>query len=159
MSIRIFGILILLLSAVRYSFVMVKREKQKIAQLEDICALVLYVQRNIEGFMTPVNEIVQSFEEYSESFSDYMVLAKNHGLNYALEHYPMLQKAEIMKVFANFTKKIGRGYKEEELSLCQYTYTLLTEALSKEKDDFSKKTKMYKTLPIMSAISLALILY
>ena len=52
-------------------------------------------------------------------------------------------------------------------SIKEYNYDLATFLkyiaihfkLTKEKEDFSKKNKMYKTLPVMSAISLALILY
>ena len=88
-----------------------------------------------------------------------MEMAKKHGLYYASEHYPMLQKNEVNRTLRTFAKKIGSGYKDEELNLCQYTYATLAECFEKEKAEFMKKAKMYKTLPIMFAISAALLLY
>lgn len=151
------GISLLLISALLYSFVLIKNEKRKIAQLKDMCALVLYIRRNIDAFMTPVNEILDSFEGYGDAFSEYMTAAKKYGLPYASDQCQLIQNGEVVRIFTDFTKKIGSGYKADELNLCQYCYAQLEDCLKRETEDSLKKTTMYKTLPIMSALSVILI--
>lgn len=158
MSIRIAGFAFLILSAVYYSYVLIKNEKRKLNQLEDICSLILYTKNQIDAFMTPIDEIVSSYRGYSEAFTEYMKTAKEHGLSYASENCNLLIGKEADRLFRDFSHKIGCGYKDEEVNLCQYTHAQLSEILQKEREENRKKSKMYKTLPVMSAISIALML-
>ncbi len=158
MTIHLTGTAILLLSAVSYSYILIKNENKKLAQTEDICAMILYIKNNIEAFMTPIGDIIQSFSDYSDGFSDYMEAARKHGLLYASEHASLITGKESRRILNEFSRKIGCGYKDEEIRLCQYCHTQMTELLKKERDEFAKKTKMYKTLPIMSAVSIVLML-
>ena len=137
MTVRIAGIVILIFSAGFYSATQIKKEKQKISQLEDMCGLILYIYRNIETFMTPVNDILKSYEDYGKALSEYIETAKKFGLSYAAEHCPLLWENDIAKIFREFSKKIGTGYKEEELSFCKYCHTQLSEVLCEKNSDFS----------------------
>ena len=47
MTIHLTGTAILLLSAVSYSYILIKNENKKLAQTEDICAMILYIKNNI----------------------------------------------------------------------------------------------------------------
>ncbi len=158
MTIQIAGTAILLLSAVSYSYILIKNERKKLAQTEDFCRLILYIKNNIDAFMTPIGEILLSFSDYGDSFADFMELAKTHGLSHASAHCTLAIEKESLRILEEFSAKIGCGYKDEELRLCQYSYNQMTELLKKERDEIGKKTKMYKTLPIMSAVSILLML-
>jgi len=157
--IRFAGLAVLLLSAVSYSFVLVKNENRKLSQIKEICALILHIRNHIESFMTPLGTILRSYNGYGDAFCDFAETAKEHDLLYAAEHCRLFVDEETVRLLLEFSRKIGGGYKEDQLRLCDYYHKRIQEIYSNAKEENQKKLKMYRTLPIMSALSIALMLF
>lgn len=158
MIIRLSGIIVMFFSAVSYSFTLVKNANQRIRQLENICLLISYIKSNIESFIMPIHDILVSFSGYSRDFDSFIERARKFGLKDAAENSDLDIGKTGRCLLSEFCSRIGIGYKEDELRLCSYYYDQLSQLLEEEKDETGRKMKMYKTLPIMSAISVTLLL-
>lgn len=158
MNLQVCGIGILIVSAVYYSYVLIHHAGIRLSQLEDTGALILFIRNHIESFMTPITEILRSFKGYSVYFEEFVCAAQELGMCEAMECGKLEIGPDAEKVLFEFSKKIGSGFKEDELRLCNYCHSAITEILKKEREDLNRKMKMYKTLPIMTAMSAVLIL-
>jgi len=152
------GIGILLVSAIYYSYGLIRHAGVRLSQLEDADALILFIRNHIESFMTPLAEILMSFKGYSVHFEEFIRAAREQGMCEAMECGKLEIGPDAERILGEFSRKIGSGFKEDELRLCNYCHSSIAEILKKERDDLNKKMKMYKTLPIMTAMSAVLIL-
>lgn len=59
-------------------------------------------------------------------------------------------------IIRNFILEIGQGYREDALRLCEYTLTRLAEAEKKRSGAIGGEERMYRTVPLMFALSLVL---
>lgn len=148
----------MIVSALYYSYLLIKNANRKILQLEGLCSMISYIKNNIDSFMRPVGDIVNSFEGYGETLSSFMELARTHGLAAASESDVLSIGEDAYRILRDFSRQIGCGYKEDEIRLCTYCYNTMQDILNREREDIRKKMKMYKTLPVMSAMSVVLIL-
>ena len=155
---RLVGFLVLIGSSVIYSYVLTQNTKKRLAQLEDILSLIRYIKINIESFMTPISKILISFDRYSSSSREFTETAQKHGLQYAADHCTLELGENALRILKDFSQRIGSGYKEDEIRLCEFAYNSLFEIYGQEKEEAKTKNKMVKTLPIMSALSIALML-
>lgn len=158
LTLKFTGYAIMFLSALYCSYSLIKNANYKISQLEGLCAFILYTKNNIDSFMRPIDDIINSFDGYENSLHDFMETARKHGLVDASTNIPLSIGKEALHILRDFSKNIGNGYKEDELRLCAYTYSAMQEILNRERSDMMKKMKLYKTLPILSATSVVLLL-
>ena len=155
---RILGLGLLLASAFWCSLRLIRGANLRLSQTEGLCALIRYVRNNIDSFMTPIGGILSSFDGYGDSLSDFMEAAREKGLSYGTEHAALAIGERGMSILREFTTKVGTGYKEDEIRLCDYCLRAMEELLEEERVDVGKRMKMYKTLPVMSALSIGLLL-
>lgn len=157
-SVKLTGYAIMFLSALYCSYSLIKNANYKISQLEGLCAFILYTKNNIDSFMRPIDDIINSFDGYENSLNDFMETAREHGLVYASTNASLSIGKEALHILRDFSKNVGNGYKEDELRLCVYTFSAMQDILSRERNDMTKKMKLYKALPILSATSVVLLL-
>ncbi|MBE7043740.1 MAG: hypothetical protein E7399_09685 [Ruminococcaceae bacterium] len=158
MPLRLIGLTIMIGSAVYYSVTLVRRAKRRIQQTEELCNLILYIKNNIEAFMTPVQDIIASFSSRDEEISYFLGQAMQNGLFDSAANATLGISKEGMVLFNEFACRVGKNYKDEEIRMCEYYYNELSSLLKREKEETGQRMKMYKTLPVMSAISIALML-
>lgn len=158
MPVKFVGSAVMIVSALYYSYLLIKNANRKISQLEGLCTLILYIKNNIDSFMRPVGDIINSFDGYDEAMEAFMESARTHGLAAAAENNTLSVGADAYHILRDFSGKIGCGYKEDEIRLCTYCHNAMQDILNRDREDIRKKMKMYKTLPVMSAMSVVLIL-
>lgn len=152
------GIFVLLATALYYSYSRQWLGQRKRQLLEELCGLMDWIQKNIECFAKPLDEI--SREYTSPLLDSYGFYAKwqNQDLLAAFEELPHLSDA-VREVLLSYGRSVGKGYKEEELRLCRYTCEQLDRLLTKQKEDLHAKNQMYRTLPFLLVLSIVLLFY
>lgn len=155
---KLFGSACLLISAIAYSYQLIRNAKERLAVLDGLCALILFIKNNIDSFMRPVGEIIASYSGYGESLSTFMEAARTKGLADAARSVRLPMPEGARQLLLEFSETIGSGYKEDALRLCTYCYNGMQEILKREQEETQKKLKLYRTLPVMSAMSVVLLL-
>ncbi len=149
---------LLLASAIFYGFFMVKKERVKVAELVSFRDFVRFISDNIEHRMIPIPDIVRECTIETLSHIGFLSSACQYGIMTAWEKGTWEMDGEAREVLGTFFLKIGRGYREDELDLCRYTIKRLEGILEKVQGDIKNKEKMYRTVPLMLALSVMLIL-
>lgn len=155
---KAFGIVILLGTAFYYSYSRQWMGKQKCILLEELCVLLEWIQKNIECFAKPLDEICNDYTSPQLAQYGFYNQWQTDGLFCALENLPYLPNAA-KELLLQYGKTAGQGYKEEELRLCRYTKEQLSEILYQQKEDLRAKNRMYQTLPFLLVLSIVLLLY
>lgn len=156
--IKTMGILVLLIAALYYSYSQQWLGKRKYKMLEELCDLLRWIQKNIECFVKPLDEISHEYTSPLLASYDFYKKWQTIDLLTAFEELPYLTD-DVRKVLQQYGKSAGRGYKEEELRLCRYTCEQLNELRSKQAKDLHTKKRMYQTLPFLLVLSIILLLY
>ncbi len=157
---KLIGSVTLILSALYYSYLLLQNAKKKLDGLDALCTMIAYIQNNIETLMRPIGEIVHSFSDYPPTLEPFMACAREMGLKEASIRCASSLSflgSKAYDVLCTFSHSIGCGYREDEIRLCTYCHKALTEIASNERAEMQKKKKLYKTLPVMSALSVVLL--
>jgi len=153
------GSIFLLFTAFFYSSKRQKTEKQKIRILTELRELILHIRKNIECFAKPLGEICRDYTSPALEQIGFHLLWRSGRLQEAVSCLNEYVCPQACKVLQRYAQEAGQGYKEEELRLCGYTADMLSEILQKEEGELNSRTKLYRTLPYLLALSLVLVLY
>lgn len=137
---KIVGSLVIILASIVCSFMYEKRLKQQIDCLERFISFVKHIKSKIQYFSLPTNEIFSTYNDF-----EYI----NSCIS---DKFSLLQKNE-KSLLDDFFKKIGAGYKEEELALCEFTCNALTEVLNEFKNKNPSKIKIFRALSLFFGVS------
>ncbi len=158
MAAKTWGILVLLSTAFYYSYSRQWMGQRKCSLLEELCDLLSWIQKNIECFTKPLDEICKDYSSPQLERCGFYRQWQTEGLLCAVEGLLYLPDAA-KEVLLQYGRTAGQGYKEEELRLCRYTHEQLCAILHKQKEDLSAKNRMYRTLPFLLVLSIVLLLY
>lgn len=141
-----------------FSIHMIREHRKKLLELEAFFDMISCIRDNIEHLMKPLPEI---FQNYNHTYLDSCGFLKNvreTNLQQAWETYVFSCGAEAFRLIDEFIRNIGKGYRTEELRLCEYTLGRLRKLMDHVQADTANQLKLYKTVPMMFALSLILIL-
>ena len=156
--VKIIGAVTLLVASVYYGQVKITAERMRIIKLSAIMDMVKFIGEKIEHFSSPIPEILSEYRNsYLESIG-YLEAIRTHGLSKTADIIGTSPTGEEYILIKQFSDSIGKGYKDEEVSLCKYTHHKLTECEEKLSSALKDKEKLYRTIPIMLALSVILIL-
>lgn len=156
--IKTMGILILWITALYYSYSRQWLDRRKNQMLEEIVSLMDWIQKNIECFAIPLDEISREYTSPLLDSYGFYTMWQTKGLLPALEELPLLPDTA-REIVLQYGKMAGHGYKEEELRLCRYTCEQLNHILKKQREDSQSKSRMYRTLPFLLVLSIVLLFY
>lgn len=156
--IKFFGSLIIIISAVYCGLNKVKIERLKFREIAAFSKMIKYVSDNIEHYSKPLPEIFADMnDEYLEKVGLLQEIRLN-GINNAISTYKFKLDDTEQKIVKSFAERIGTGYKDDELSLCRFTYGKLCESEVRMQQEIKNTEKMYLTIPLLLALSVILIL-
>ncbi len=158
MTVRIMGFCLLLVSAVYCSFQLIRNAKCRVSELSGLCAMLRHIRSNIDTLNRPLSQILRSYDGYGVALARYGENVRTNGLIYAADNSGLSIGGEGLNLLRTFSEKIGTGYREDALRLCAYTIEAMETILQREREEVGKRMKMYKTLPVMSALSIGLLL-
>lgn len=144
---KIFGSILILFSSVLTSYYYEKSLKKKIKICEDGIDFISYVKVQIEYFSNPINVIFENYN-LNTDIKELLENKKNHKIF----------GNELDKNLYDFFTSIGKGFKKEQLSLCDYTLTSLNSELLKMKSDYPSKSKVFRSLSMFFGICAIILL-
>jgi len=156
--VKLIGSAVILGASVYYGQIKIRAERRKIEDISSFAELVKHIGECIEYFSQPLPEIFNEYRNEHLDNSGFMTIVKSKGLMYAVQNCGMSFGREELDNIIKFAQTIGKGYREEEVSLCRYTYSKLTDAEEKKRTALKDKEKLYRTIPPMLALSVILIL-
>ena len=129
-----------------------------IEQYSSYARLVAFTRLQIECFALPCEEIIARCDPSIIS-----------GCGYALDHTPknfrelvngsLIADAELSRLAKGFSMEFGRGYRSDELKLCDEFLFDLRDKERKLRDELQKKKKVTSTLCISLALSAIILLF
>ncbi len=158
---KLCGTIILLIASLVFGWKKIREERLKIRGAEDLGDLVEYISEQIEYTMKPLPEILGSYQSSFLAESGLIAAAQEYGVKEAWERCGnrlTLPEGNVRKIFGEFCKEIGRGYRKEELELCGLTLKRLRSEIDRMKKDTVNREKLYRTLPPLMVLSMVLIL-
>ena len=157
---KLMGTLILLMASVIYGSKKIAEERRRLREAEALADLVEHISGQIEYTMKPLPEILGAYQSEILASGAFTEVACTYGLGKAWDAYGFgigLPDGDFKRIFRDFTREIGRGYRKEELELCSLTLKQLRTEIDKYKEDSLGREKLYRTLPPMMVLSVVLI--
>lgn len=154
---KIIGAVFLLSSAVWYGYLKIRDERRKIAELEELCDLALYIRENIVHYMKPLPEIFASYSGGVLEKNGFLDDCRKFGIRVAWENSSLSLPENCNRAMCDFANSIGSGYRDDEINLCNFTLEQLCKAMQTMREEIAGKEKMYRTIPPLLALSVMLI--
>lgn len=142
------GALLIMCGCVALSYFYGKKEKNKISDLLRMRDFILYVKTRIDLFLTPKERLFCEYDDpfikslYESSFKDLRLYFDKNDCEYLNE----------------FFYTLGKGMKDEELALCEYTVLQLNKSIDKAEADIKNKIKVFRTIAIFGGASLVILI-
>ena len=145
---KIVGCIFVLLSSILCSYYYERALKSKISKCEELISFIIYIKSQIEYFSLPINSI---YERYSNKNDFVNEIISNEGKIKALDK-------ENDKKIAEFFSNIGKGFKKEQLNLCEYNIELFSHYLDKLKGEYPSKCKVFRSMSLFFGICAIILL-
>lgn len=123
--------------------------KSKIVLLDELIEFIMYTKSKIEYFSIPVNQIYEDYDKKSELLAEIISSKSCKKLNF---------DKNTANTINNFFVSLGKGFKKEEIALCDYTYDILKESSSKLKSELPNKIKIFRAISMFVSLSLIILI-
>ncbi len=141
---KILGSILILFSAIFSSYYYEKGLKRKIKNCEEIIDFISHIKVEIEYFSNPLNIIYEKYDKKSD-----VIFFLIEGINTKTR---IVDKVTDEKIF-DFFNSIGKGFKKEQIAICDHTIEILNNALSRLVDESPKKIKVFRSISLFFSIS------
>ncbi len=145
-------------SAVFLSLGLIRDHRTHLRELDAIYNMIAYIRDNIDHFMKPLPDIFQNYTNDCLESCGFLSDVRRTDLHQAWNGQTFSLSEETHTLLNDFFTRIGSGYRTEELRLCDYTLNRLNSILEKKRNESKNKLKLYKTVPMLVALSVILIL-
>lgn len=123
-----------------------------------LCDLVKRTGEDIAVLCRPLDEIFGTYKSDALEEAGFLCVLREKGFyNAVLTVEPLISDdaAEILKPFA---ERLGGGDREAQTALCKRTAQRLFDLSEKEREKLTEKTKMYRALPLLCALSAVILI-
>ena len=147
---KLFGSILILSACICACYFYEKREKNKLDSLCIACDFILHIKSQIEYFSLPLEKIFNSYSNKCEITEN---LSKNQFKNIQTSF-----EKDDFRIICDFFKSLGKGYKNQEISLCSYTLEELGKNLKKEKAEYPNKIKVFRVMTLFIGFCVIILL-
>ena len=91
-----------------------------------------------------------------EDNRDRFYALRSDGMKKAVDCLSIAADKECARDIFSFAEKIGDAYRDEQTELCRYTEDRLRAVLEKRKSSAHDREKLYRTIPLLLALSVIL---
>ena len=155
---KIAGAVILLIAAVGYGALNIKANRAHLRELEAILRFLRHIRTNIEHLSRPLPEIYAGFSDAVLEENGFLPALRRDGIRSAVGAVQWRLSDGELSVLTEFAEALGRGYREEQVSLCRYTEEVLGGALEELQTSAPAQERLYRTIPVLLALSGILVL-
>ncbi|MBQ4509552.1 MAG: stage III sporulation protein AB [Clostridia bacterium] len=146
---KIIGSFLIVLASIIASYFYEKSLKSNIKLATELIDLINFIKSKIEYYSLSIDDILDDYYTENEALISFFDNKFDDSLNF---------DANIKNDINNFFSNIGKGYKKEQLSLCDYTIKSLDTALDKMKTEFTKKAKVFRSLSLFMGVGCVILL-
>jgi hypothetical protein len=139
---KIIGCGLILIASIVCAFYYEKRIKEKISRYNELISFINYIKNQIEYFSYPINEIFAKYQDTSLFINS--IINNNLDTKYLTNE----EKAQII----DFITSLGKGYKKEQIALCEYNIGFFNVSLDKTKYEAPKKIKVFRSMSLFVGI-------
>lgn len=157
LALKLLGMLLILLAGALAAVTLAKFEKQKLSVPEAWVDLILYIQSQIDCYLTPLDEILS--ETDPTVLKECMCRSEHPTLEDLLDASSPYLNRDCSRLLSSFVREIGGGYREEQLRRCEYYIHALRKNCEKISADLPSRVKLNVTLCICTAIGIAILLW
>ena len=157
--IRVMGAALLLLGAAGAGFSGIRNIRARIGELEAALALVRHIRESIGRLTAPLSEIYASFADPRLTENGFLTLLRTRGMAEALEKTAWRMPERDLEILRDLAGRLGRGFPDEQCALCRYAEDRLEEDLDRLRKAAPGEERLWRSIPILSALSLLLLLY
>ena len=144
---KILGCVIILIASILCAFKYEKAIKEKVTNIEELINFINYIKNQIEYFSRPLTEIYLSYEKKSKFIEEIIDGAERTDTS-----------SPINKTVSEFFSSIGKGYKKEEIKLCDYTIEQLYTYLTSLKLEMPNKIKVFRSISLFIGVCTIILL-
>ena len=145
---RYLGAIFIMCGCIVLSYFYERSEKSKLQNLIKIKDFISYAKSRIDLFLTPRDKL---FSEYDDEFIKAVAYSESKDL---IAYFDKRDCA----IISDFLNSFGKGMKEEQLSLCEYTLLKLSASIEKNEAELKNKIKVFRTLAIFGGASLVILI-
>ena len=152
MIVQMVGACLLLIAAAAVVIRLRIDEKRYIQSLQCAVRIIRHAKRKISLFGTPTEDILCDFDD--SGCAKYLCVRKDVGFHAGVAPVSAALHKQEQALFDHFAERLGQGYKEDALKLCDFTLSCLEEKTAKAEIEYPSRMKLYTALPILFAVSL-----
>ena len=145
---KLLGTVLIMCGCIALSFFYERKERTKIQNLIKMKEFILFARSKIDLFLTPVSVILNEFDD---EIINSVVTTEFKNIN---EYFNTDDCEYIIKFFSS----LGKGMKNEQLSLCDYTVSCINNSIEKADAEFKTKIKVFRTLAIFGGASVIILI-
>lgn len=139
---KIIGCGLILIASLVCAFYYEKRIKDKLSRYNELISFISYIKNQIEYFSYPINEIFTKYQDSSPFINS--IIDNNLDTKY-------LTSEEATQI-NDFIASLGKGYKKEQIALCEYNISFFNVSLEKTKYEAPKKIKVFRSMSLFVGI-------
>ena len=152
---RVIGGGALMLSCVLASSYVASVEKSKIDQLEDIILLIKNIRNQIDSYSAPIEKIMRECKDILLRLD---VQEKITDFSQLLSVCEIKSGENCKNILHTFADSLGKGYREQEVKLCDTTLAELDAIRKKLTEEYPNKKKTAAALSLASGGALLIAL-
>ena len=127
-----------------------------VSQAEAVISLIRFLRSEIECFAMPVPRALERCPEDILRGCGYTENDAPQSVNELLTH---ISDGVIHAQLSRFCEEIGKGYRDEQLSLCDYYISIFEERRKKLSEQLPMRKKMNCALCVSSALAIVILLF
>lgn len=146
---KFFGGVFILLASVLCAYYYEKKLKTKISHAQELSSFITYIKCQIEYFSYPINTIFERYEAKSDFINEIIknpTYVKNEGFENSIQN-----------ILLDFFASLGKGFKKEQLNLCDYVILSLSDYVQALKKEYPSKVKVFRSMSLFVGISIVIL--
>ena len=149
------GAVIIAISGLGAAYVLNSGVREGLTEAQSVISLVRFLRSEIECFSMPVPRALSRCPKEILVGCGYTDSRPPESIYSLTEH---LSNTAVRAQLARFCEEIGKGYREEQLSLCDYYISVFEEHRKELAQQLPMKRKVNLTLCLSSAIAVVILL-
>ena len=155
---RCVGAVLLLTAAAGWGYIEIREGRRRIRELEAVLDLIRVVREGIDRLSAPLSEIYAAYENPVLAANGFLFLLRTEGMAKAADGAGWRLSSAELDILRYLAGRLGRGFREEQTALCRYAEDRMTDALEKRRADEAGAARLWRSIPLLAALSLILLL-
>ncbi len=156
-ALKVIGAIIIALSGIVGSFTLNRAARRSLEQTEGFITLIKRLRSDIDCFSLPLPTALERCPAEVYIKCGYFLGQTPRSVR-ALIEACSVSDAESFRIMKAFAGSIGRGYREEQLAICDYYADLLEERRQRLYEQLPTRTKRNSALCLCGALAVVILL-